>query len=129
MGKKYVITEPRVLICEPEYELRSVYVQHFERAHIPVHSIGNYQELFAIASHHNPSVIVIGIYGTVDGVTPFLQQVAKTYHGAAVIVLTRNQHLPVEHLLGTSVTQYFEKQHISPRDLVHQITKLLSFSH
>jgi len=129
MKNARLTTEPRVLICEPEYELRNVYMRHFERSHVPVHGIGDYQELFAIAPHNNPNVIMVSIYGTVDGVAQFLQRVAKSYQGASVVVLTRNQHMPIEHLLGTTVTKHFEKQYTSPKDLVSSITKLLSFSH
>ena len=115
-----------VLICEPVYELRKLYVKHFEHHHVSVHAIDHFSSLFDRFAQSDPRVILLSLYYPQSNVEKLLQQVAQTHQRSSVVLLSHGEMASTEHLLGVTVTAHLHKQSTSPKEVVSKVLELLT---
>lgn len=115
-----------VLICEPVYELRKLYVKHFERHHLSVHAIDHFSSLFDTTAHADPRIILLSLYYPQSNVDKLLQQVAQTHRASSVVLLSHGDLASTEHLLGGTVAAHLHKQSSSPKEVVSKVLELLT---
>ena len=115
-----------VLICEPVYELRKLYVKHFERHHLSVHAIDHFSSLFDTIAHPNPQIILLSLYYPQNNVEKLLQEIAQTHRASSVVLLSQGELVSTEHLLGGAITAHLPKQSSSPKEVVSKVLELLT---
>lgn len=126
MDTTLVITDPVVVIYEPELEMRNVYMRHLETQRVPVFGVGTHEHFLKAIGTHKPAV---ALFSTLQNDERLWQTMlaATAHHPALHIVLLTNSGVvsPTE-VLGTNISAHLFKQHSSPKEVVRTIINFLT---
>ncbi|MCC7356067.1 MAG: hypothetical protein IT410_00410 [Candidatus Doudnabacteria bacterium] len=126
MDTTVIISEPVVVIHEPEPEMLAVYMRHLETSHVPVLGVGTHEHFLNAIGIHKPAVALFSTAVNDDQLWRTMLAATASHPALHVVLLTHGGVVSPTESLGTNIAAHLSKQHSSPKEVVRTIINFLT---
>lgn len=126
MDTTFIISDPVIVIHEPESEMRSVYMRHIEAHQVPVFGVGTHEQFLEAIGTYKPAVALFSTAHNDDQLWRTMLAATSRHPALHVVLLTHGGVVTSSETLGTNIAAHLSKQHSSPKEVVRTLIQFLT---